>query len=202
MKELLLATRNRDKVREIARILGDLPVRLRTPDEFPGVPEVEEDGETFEENAAKKALTVAMHSGLLSLADDTGLVVPSLGGEPGVRSSRYAGEGVSYEDNWRKLLARMAGLPDAERGACFICVAVLADPGGVVGSAEGRCEGTILREPRGEGGFGYDPVFLHAPSGKTFAELTIEEKNLVSHRAAAMRRIKGMLEARIAEALS
>jgi XTP/dITP diphosphohydrolase len=200
--ELLLATRNRDKVREIAAILRDPGVRFRTADEFPEAPEVEEDGETLEENAAKKALALARSTGLLSLADDTGLFVPALGGEPGVRSSRYAGEDATYADNCRLLLTRMERVPDGERGAAFVCVAVLADPGGVVGRAEGRCEGTILRSSRGGGGFGYDPIFLHPPTGKTLAELSLEEKNRVSHRALAMRGIKPVLEARIARALS
>jgi XTP/dITP diphosphohydrolase len=202
MRDLLLATRNRDKVREIERILDGLPLRVRTMDEFPDLPDVEEDGETFEENAAKKALSAARGSGLLALADDTGLVVPALGGEPGVRSSRYAGENVTYEDNRRKLLERMADLPDEKREASFVCTAVVADARGIVLRAEGTCEGRILRAPRGDGGFGYDPVFFHPPTGKTFAELAIEEKNRVSHRAFAMRAIRGMLEARIAEALS
>ena len=106
MMDLLLATRNEDKVKEIRSILGGLPLRIHTPDEYPDLPEVEEDGETFEANASKKALVLARHSGLPSLADDSGLVVPALGGEPGVYSSRYAGEDVTYEDNWRKLLSR------------------------------------------------------------------------------------------------
>lgn len=193
MTDLVLATHNRDKVREIVRILGDLPVRYRTADEWPDIPEVDEDRDTFEGNAAKKAVTLAWGTGLLALADDTGLVVPALGGEPGVYSSRYAGEDVTYEENWRKLLARMEDLPDGARGAHFLCVAVLASPEGVVGTAEGRCDGVILRAPRGEGGFGYDPVFLHPPTGKTFAELPLEEKNRVSHRALAMERIKSVL---------
>ncbi|MFH1277639.1 MAG: RdgB/HAM1 family non-canonical purine NTP pyrophosphatase [Candidatus Eisenbacteria bacterium] len=194
MTEVVLATHNRDKVKEITRILGDLPVRFRTAGEWPDIPEVEEDRDTFEGNAAKKALALAEGTGLLALADDTGLVVPALGGEPGVYSSRYAGEDVTYEENWRKLLSRMENLPEEERGAYFLCVAVLASPEGVVGTAEGRCDGMILRKPRGEGGFGYDPVFLHPPTGRTFAELRVEEKNRVSHRALAMEGIKPALE--------
>jgi len=196
--EILLATGNRDKVREIEAILGDLPVTFRSAGEFDGLPEVDEDGETFEENAAKKATVLAAHAGLLALADDTGLVVPALGGEPGLYSSRYAGEGATYADNRQKLLSRIEGVADGERGACFLCVAVLAGPDGLIESREGRCEGVILRAPRGEGGFGYDPLFLHPPTGKTFAELSLEEKNEVSHRARAMRRMRGVIEARLA----
>lgn len=198
MTEVLLATRNRDKVREITRILGDLPVRFRTADEWPDIPEVVEDRDTCEGNATKKATALAGATGLLALADDTGLVVPAIGGEPGVYSSRYAGEDVSYEANWRKLLTRMDGLRDGERGAYFLCVVVLASPSGVVGVSEGRCEGSILRAPRGEGGFGYDPVFLYPPSGMTFAELPLDEKNRVSHRALAMEGIRPALRARLA----
>lgn len=195
--EILLATRNRDKIREITRIFEDLPVRLRTPYEFDDLPDVEEDGETFEENAAKKAAVLAARTGLFVVADDTGLVVPALGGEPGVYSARYAGEDVTYEENWRKLLEKMEPLTDEKRGAYFLCVAVFAGPDGPIDTAEGRCDGLILREPRGEGGFGYDPVFLHPPSGKTFAELSLEEKNRVSHRALAMREIRRKVEAHL-----
>lgn len=202
MIELVLATRNRDKVREISAILAGLALALRTPDDFPAAPEVEEDGETLLANAEKKARALADCTGLLSLADDTGLVVPALGGEPGVRSSRYAGEDVTYEDNRRLLLARMSEVPDAERGAAFVCAAVLADRSGIVARAEGRCEGRIVRAARGRGGFGYDPVFLHPPTGLTFAELPEAEKNRVSHRALALRAIKPALEARIAGGLS
>lgn len=194
MRELLLATRNRDKVEEICAILSDLPFLILTPDDFPDLPEVEEDGETLEENASKKALVLAECSGLLSLADDTGLIVPALDGAPGVHSSRYAGEDVTYEENRNKLILEMKDIPDGSRGAYFACVAAVAEPEGIVGVAEGRCEGIILREARGEGGFGYDPIFLYEPEGKTFGELPAEEKNRISHRAIAMQEIRRTLQ--------
>ena len=193
MKEILLATKNRDKVREITRIFGDLPLTIRAAADFPDLPDVEEDGETLEENSAKKARVLAERTGMLAVADDTGLFVPALGGEPGVYSARYAGEDVTYEDNCRKLLRRMAGLEGNDRAAYFSCVAVVAG-GDFYRSSEGRVEGTILREPRGDGGFGYDPIFFHPPSGKTFAEISLEEKNRISHRALAMEGVRKALE--------
>ena len=194
MIDLLLATRNRDKVEEIRAILGGLPVRIRTVDDFPGLPEVEEDRPTLKGNAEKKALEVSRAAGIPALADDTGLFVPALGGAPGVFSSRYAGENVTYEENRRKLVREMENVPDGERGAYFLCVAALARPEGIVGTAEGRVDGTILREDRGEGGFGYDAVFYYPPLRRTFGELSGAEKNRISHRAAAIRAARGLIE--------
>ncbi|MBN1825318.1 MAG: RdgB/HAM1 family non-canonical purine NTP pyrophosphatase [Candidatus Eisenbacteria bacterium] len=192
--DLLLATRNRDKVEEIRSILRGLPLRLRTVDEFPGLPEVDEDRDTLKGNAEKKALVLAQRSGKAALADDTGLFVPALGGAPGVFSSRYAGEDASYEENRRKLIHEMRSVPDDERGAYFLCVAAVATPEGVVGTAEGRVDGSILRADRGEGGFGYDPVFYFPPLRRTFGEIGPEEKNRISHRAAAMRAVRPVIE--------
>jgi len=197
VKEILLATRNKDKVEEISEILAGLAVRIRTLSEFPDLPEVVEDGKSFEENAKKKAVAVARETGLLSLADDSGLVVPALGGEPGIFSSRFAGEDATYEKNWKLLLSKMENVPDENRMAYFVCVAVLGEGEKAVAVAEGRCQGKILRGPKGNGGFGYDPVFLYPPAGLTFAELPGEEKNRVSHRAAAMRKIRDILEDRL-----
>ncbi len=191
--DLLLATGNKDKVKEIAAKLAGLPYRVRTLDEFPGAPEVVEDCDTLEGNAVKKAIEISQFTGLLSLADDTGLIVPAINGEPGVYSSRYAGEDVSYADNVNKLKDRMKGVPDGERGAYFECVIAVAYPDGVVGTASGRVDGVILREPRGEGGFGYDPLFYHEESGATFAELSIAAKNKISHRALALDEAKKVL---------
>jgi XTP/dITP diphosphohydrolase len=197
LKEILLATRNEDKVKEISAIMAGLPIRLRTLREFPDLPEVIEDGKSFEENASKKALAISRGTGLPALADDSGLVVPALGGEPGIFSSRYAGEGVTYEQNWKLLLSKMENVPEENRVAYFVCVAVLGEGEKAVAVAEGRCQGKILRGPKGEGGFGYDPVFLYPPSGLTFAELPGEEKNRVSHRALAMKKIRDLLEDRL-----
>jgi len=196
--DLLLATNNRDKVTEIRALLADLPIRIVTTGDVGGLPEVVEDRETFEGNASKKALTLAKAAGMVALADDSGLVVPALGGEPGVYSSRYAGENVTYADNNRKLLEAMKDLDGDDRAAYFTTVASVADPRGVMGTAEGRVDGVILREPRGEGGFGYDPLFYHEPSGGTFAEIPMEVKNRVSHRARALEGAKKVL-ARLVE---
>lgn len=193
MTDLLLATGNRDKVTEILAKLAGLPFRVRTLDEFPGAPEVVEDCDTLEGNAVKKAIEIAQFSGLLSLADDTGLIVPAINGEPGVYSSRYAGEDATYADNVNKLADRMRDVPDGERGAYFESVIAIAYPDGVVGTAAGRVDGVILREPRGEGGFGYDPLFYHEESGATFAELSVAAKNQISHRALALDKAKKVL---------
>jgi XTP/dITP diphosphohydrolase len=184
---LVLATRNPHKVRELTRLLGTAGVEFYSCREFPDVPEVEEDGATLEENAAKKALVVARATGLPTLADDTGLEVDALGGAPGVLSARYAGEDATYEDNNRKLLKALAGVTTGDRGASFRCVVALATPEGDVHLVEGRTRGRILEAPRGSGGFGYDPLFEPLGSGRTYAEMSPAEKNEVSHRGRAVR---------------
>lgn len=193
MKELVLATRNRDKGAELQALLGGLGVTIRTLDEFPGAPEVEEDGETCEANAVKKAVTIARYTGLFSVADDTGLMVEALNGRPGVHAARYAGDRATYEDNWRKLLRELASIPRGSRGARFVTVAAMAHPDGRVETVEGVLEGVITERPAGSGGFGYDPVFWLPQLGKTLAELSPEEKNRVSHRAKAFAKVKELL---------
>ncbi|BFU96771.1 MAG: Non-canonical purine NTP pyrophosphatase [Nitrospira sp.] len=191
--ELVLATRNRHKGEELTALLSNLGIRVRTLAEFPNAPEVTEDGDTCEANAVKKARTIADVTGLPAVADDTGLEVDALGGRPGVFAARYAGEHVSYEDNWRKLLNELAGVPRKRRQARFLTVAALALPGGGIEVAQGTLEGVITDEPAGTGGFGYDPVF-HVPElGKTLAELSAEQKNRISHRAKAFAEIRAML---------
>ena len=194
MTELVLATHNRDKVRELAHALQGLSLRVVSVADLGEWPEVEETGETLQENALLKARFVLQHTGRPSLADDTGLEVDVLRGAPGVRSSRYAGEGCSYADNVRKLLASMVGVPEDWRTAQFRCVIALVDPKGRESCVEGVVEGVILEQPRGEGGFGYDPVFLVPEIGKTFAEMTLEEKTLLSHRGRAVREAKRVLQ--------
>jgi XTP/dITP diphosphohydrolase len=185
MKQIIvLATRNEGKVRELREILRDYPVDLRSLNDFGPIPEAVEDGASFDENAYKKAYFTAKILGLPAMADDSGLVVPALGGAPGVYSARYAGEKATDADNIKKLLAEMA--EQSDRRAAFECVISVAVPSGPALTYEGRCEGEITREPKGEGGFGYDPVFYSAELGKTFAESTMEEKNRVSHRGRAM----------------
>lgn len=193
---LVLATNNRDKVRELRHALDGLPVRILTCDDYPGLPEVVEDGATLEENSLKKARALCEATGLPAVADDTGLEVDALDGAPGVYSSRFAGPDVSYEENVRELLRRMKGVPKSKRTARFRCVIALVEPGGAEVLVDGVCEGTILDEPRGAGGFGYDPVFLIPSRGRTFAELSVEEKNEISHRGLAMARMRRVLSER------
>lgn len=189
-----MATRNRDKCAELAALLGDLGIRLRTLEDFPEVPDVAEDGETCEANAVKKASAVARHTGLPAIADDTGLQVDALGGRPGVYAARYAGETASYEDNWRKLLRELEGVQREQRRARFITVAAVARPSAEkVEVVEGVLEGFIAEAPVGTQGFGYDPVFYVPELGKTLAQLTSDEKNRISHRARAVIKAKVLL---------
>lgn len=191
--ELVLATRNRHKGEELAALLGDLGIRIRTLDEFPGAPDVVEDGNTCEANAVKKAREIAAATGLPAVADDTGLEVDALDGRPGVYAARYAGEQATYEDNYRKLLRELSGVPRGRRTARFITVAAIALPWNGVQIATGRLEGLIVEEPAGSRGFGYDPVFFLPELGKTLAELSADEKNRISHRAKAFIQAKDLL---------
>ncbi len=189
-RRLVLATRNPGKVREIRDLLSGLPVALTHLGELPDPPELSEPHETFADNAREKALTVARATGELALADDSGLMVDALGGAPGVRSSRYAGEGATGAQLVAKLLVEMQGVPEPRRTARFVCVLVLADTEGEIGRWEGWVEGCILTEPRGEAGFGYDPVFYYPPAGLTFAQMAPAQKNEVSHRARALAKLR------------
>lgn len=192
-KRLLLATNNRGKVREYTSLLEGITYRIITPAELGINAEVEETKDSFEENARLKATTLAAESGLLSLADDSGLEVDALGGEPGPLSHRYAGEGASDEDRYRYLLAKLKEVPEGKRTARFRCVIAIAGPDGTVQTCSGECQGEIAKEPRGSNGFGYDPVFLVRELGKTMAELTEEEKNRISHRARAAEKARALL---------
>jgi XTP/dITP diphosphohydrolase len=193
IRELVLATRNRHKREELAALLNDLGISIRTLDEFPEVPDVIEDGETCEANAIKMARAVSKATGLMAVADDTGLEVDALGGRPGVFAARYAGEHATYEDNWRKLLQELSGVPHKRRTARFITVAALALPSGEVQVTTGQLEGVISEEPAGAKGFGYDPVFFVPELGKTLAELSAQEKNCISHRAKAFAQVREIL---------
>lgn len=196
---LLLATNNAAKRAELAPLLAPLGVEVVMPAEVGGLVEVEEDGVTFAENATKKAVSAAVGHGLWALADDSGLEVDRLNGAPGVRSARFAGEQAEDADNNRRLLAELAGVPAAERGARFLCTLALARPDGSVAALiEGTARGRILEAPRGASGFGYDPLFLYdeqgSPArGRTFAQLSREEKARVSHRGRALRRLAELL---------
>jgi len=190
MGKLLIATNNPGKLREYEELLADegLPLQLTFPGQEGIDLDVVESGETFAENAALKAQAYAWASGLPTLADDSGLEVDALGGAPGVRSARYAGPGTSDADRYRKLLSALEDVPPDGRSARFRCVVALALPGGCLETAEGRCEGHIGYEPRGEYGFGYDPVFVvDGTAGRTMAELPPEVKNRISHRARAFK---------------
>ncbi len=194
IRELVLATRNRHKVIELVALLRDLGITIRSLDEFPDAPDVVEDGATCEANAIKKARAIAEFTGLPAVADDTGLEVDALGGRPGVYAARYAGEGATYEDNCRKLLRELTGVPRERRTARFLTVAAIALPSDGVRVAQGMLDGVIAEEASGALGFGYDPVFLIPELGKTLAQLSADQKNMISHRAKAFNQAKNLLQ--------
>jgi XTP/dITP diphosphohydrolase len=201
---IVLATKNSGKVKEFQQLLKNFPVEIKNLNDYGPIPEVEEDGETFDENAYKKAAFAAKVLGLPAIADDSGLVVEALAGTPGVKSARYAGENATDQDNIEKLLRAMDGKTD--RRAAFECVISIAVPSGPALTYEGRCEGEITTSPKGDSGFGYDPVFYYPEYGKTFAEISSEDKNRVSHRGKALGevvaefdKVLAWLEARLAE---
>jgi len=193
---IAIATRNPHKIQEIARICSGWPVAWLTvhDDEPPAFPEVEETGDTYLANASLKARAVAAALGVHALADDSGIEVDALGGRPGVRSARYAGERATDEQNLRELLRAIKGVPGGGRTARYRCLAVLSSPDGTLTTAEGVCEGTLAAAPRGDGGFGYDPAFVPAGWDETMAELPPEEKDRISHRGKAFRALRAALE--------
>ncbi|MEO7674043.1 MAG: RdgB/HAM1 family non-canonical purine NTP pyrophosphatase [Pyrinomonadaceae bacterium] len=194
--ELLIATSNRGKVREIEELLSATAVRFRSLLDFPGVIEVEETGSTFEENAILKAVGYALQTGLWALADDSGLEIAALGNAPGVLSARYGGDGTGFDQKMSMLLGEMELAHDHRRDARFVCSMALANPDGDIAiKAEGVCEGKIADEPRGNGGFGYDPMFIPARHEKTFGQLSNDIKREISHRALASRIIIRYLHA-------
>jgi len=183
-RPIVLATRNEGKIREFRRILADFPIEIKSLEDFGPIPDVVEDGETFEDNAVIKARHTARILGLPAIADDSGLEVAALGGAPGIKSARYAGEAADDRDKYLTLLTALEGIED--RKARFVCVLAIAVPRGPALIYEGICEGAIALEMKGGNGFGYDPVFYFPPLGKTFAELSADEKNRVSHRGKAL----------------
>jgi len=185
LPKLILATRNAAKAREYALLLGEIPFEIVTLDEQGIETEVSETGDTMEQNAALKAVACASQSNLLALADDSGLEVDALGGEPGVLSARYAGPGASDEERIEHLLKRIEDVPWEKRSARFRCVIAIATPEGEVELCCGECQGIIVPSPMGKNGFGYDPIFYLPERGKTMAELSMEEKNEISHRGLA-----------------
>lgn len=190
---LLLATRNADKIVEIKEALRGLDIELISAASFAEIPEVEEDQPDLTGNAIKKAVTLARLTGMTALADDTGLEVDALNGAPGVFSSRYSGPNATYASNVQKLLLDLQGIEAAQRTARFRCVIAIAR-GEQVSTVEGVCEGLILEAPQGSDGFGYDPVFMIPDLRKTFAELSVAEKNFISHRGQALRKARVVLE--------
>jgi XTP/dITP diphosphohydrolase len=189
--EIVLATRNKKKIDEIKRIALDLPIAILSLDDYPNCPEVVEDKDTFEGNAVKKAVEVCGCTGKPALADDSGLEVDALGGAPGVYSARYASGTVGGNDvkNYEKLLFELKNVSDKKRGAQFVCCMALAFPDGTVKTFFGYAKGRIGREPRGKTGFGYDPVFIPEGHERTFAEMSGEEKDHLSHRGKALEKI-------------
>jgi XTP/dITP diphosphohydrolase len=191
---LVLGTRNAKKRQEIEEILSKTGLELSDLSAFPNAPEVVEDGITFEANARKKASELAKVLGRWVLGEDSGLVVPTLGGRPGVYSARYAGRQGDDVANNQKLLAELAPFPDDRRAAYYVCMLALADPSGAIrAGAEGRCHGVIVRALRGSGGFGYDPLFLIPEYHKTFGELSSRVKHGLSHRSRALERLRQAL---------
>ena len=192
--KLLVATGNAGKLKEIRALLATSKIEIVGLNDLDNAPEVVEDGATFTENACKKAKEMAVFSGLLTLADDSGLVVDALDGAPGVHSARYAGVQGDDEANNLKLLDALSDVADNDRKAAFVCVMALASPDGSCQSFNGEIKGLLLREKRGEGGFGYDPLFLVPEYGKTTAELPLEIKNRISHRGTALQKVIPVLE--------
>jgi XTP/dITP diphosphohydrolase len=190
VKEIVVATENPGKLREIKESLRGMDVQILSFKDLPPLPSIVEDGSTFQENAFKKARIVALHTGRLTIADDSGLEVDYLKGDPGVRSARFAGEDASDSDNNRKLLQCLQGIPSSQRGATFRCVIAVVDPHGRESSIEGTCRGIIGEKERGTMGFGYDPLFIIPEVGKTLAEFPLEEKNRISHRGKALAALK------------
>jgi XTP/dITP diphosphohydrolase len=191
---LVLATRNPGKIIEMEQLLGGLGLRLLTFKDFDDWPDLEETGETFEENARLKARRLAVWAGITALADDSGLEVDALGGRPGVYSSRYAGEEGNARANIALLLREMRGISEDERTARFVCVISLYNPDDRSLEIRETCEGRIIAEPIGASGFGYDPVFVADDRDRTMAQLSLEEKNVISHRGKAIRRLRKLLE--------
>lgn len=185
---LVIATRNKGKTKEIKDLLKDYPVDIQNLDDFGPIPQIEEDGDTFDENAYKKASFAARILGLPTLADDSGLIVEALDGAPGIHSARYAGENATDKEKYLKLLNEMKG--KTNRKAAFECVISVAVPTGAALTYEARCEGIIAKEPAGSNGFGYDPVFFYPPFHKTFAQISRSEKNRISHRGKALAELK------------
>lgn len=194
MKKIIIATTNEGKMKEFRALLAHKDVEIVSMKEARINIDIDENGTTFEENAAIKAKTVCEHSGCLCLSDDSGLVIDYLGGEPGIYSARYLGHDTPYEEKNKIIIERLKGVPTEQRSARFVCAVAAAFPDGRVLTVKDTMEGYIAEAPAGKGGFGYDPIFFFPPAGMTSAELTAEEKNAVSHRGKALRKMVALLE--------
>jgi len=197
IKEILLATNNPGKVVEMKSIMADLGIDVYSLKDKGISIDVEEDGNTFEENAIKKAAEIAKVANMITVSDDSGLEVYALDLRPGIYSARYAGEGATSEMLCKKLLSEMDNVSEDKRGARFVSVVAIVYPDGETFTIRGECEGEIIREMRGDGGFGYDPVFYIAEKGQTFSEMSLDEKNKISHRAKAFSGLKEHLKQRM-----
>ena len=198
--DIVIATLNQNKLKEFKALLEGFKLTILSLKDFPHLPAIAEDGKSFYENALKKATTVARYTRKLTIADDSGIEVEALGGRPGVHSSRFAGENASDEENNAKLLSELHSVPFDRRGARFRCVLVVAKPEGETTFVEGECKGIIIDKPRGHYGFGYDPIFLVPEYNKTFSEIRPEEKNRISHRARALRKLLELLPSYLSKA--
>ena len=194
MRELIVATRNKGKLREIKELLADMDFKIISLDEMEGMPQIIEDGKTFKDNAIKKALTIARHTQKLTLGEDSGLEVKALDNRPGVYSARFSGANATDQKNNAKLIRLLRGMALNKRQARYRCCAALADANGVIGAVSGSCEGLITTKAKGKNGFGYDPYFLIPRYGKTFGELPPEIKAGMSHRSKALKKIRTILE--------
>ncbi|MBT2697875.1 XTP/dITP diphosphatase [Bacillus sp. ISL-40] len=194
MKEVIIATKNPGKAREFEHIFASRGIEVRTLLDFPEIPDVDETGSTFEENAILKAEAVSQALGKMVIGDDSGLMVDALEGRPGIYSARYAGEPKNDQNNTDKVLSELKGLPDEKRSARFYCALAVAVPGQETITVSGTCEGRILEEQRGTNGFGYDPVFYVPEKSLAMAELSSDEKNKISHRANALKKLDVVLD--------
>jgi len=193
MKKLVLATHNRDKFKEMRKALEGLDWEVVAAFDFPGVPDVIEDGQTLEENSLKKAKELSVFTGFPTLSDDTGLFIEALNGQPGIYAARFAGEKCTYEDNVRKVLSLMTGVMVASRKAVFRTIITFYDPEKGAKQVFGQVEGLITETIHGAGGFGYDPIFMPEGFSKTFSEMTLDEKNQISHRGRALQKARQLL---------
>ncbi|MBB2483078.1 XTP/dITP diphosphatase [Bacillus sp. APMAM] len=193
-KQVIIATKNKGKAKEFEKLFSPYDIKVQTLLDFPDVSDIEETGSTFEENAILKAETISKRFNRMVISDDSGLIVDALNGRPGVYSARFAGEEKNDEANIRKVLAELENVPQEDRTARFYCAIALAIPGEETRTVSGTCEGEILKEKRGTHGFGYDPIFFIKDKGKSMAEISSEEKNLISHRAKAIQKLISLLE--------